>query len=634
MNRRIKRTPQSCRILRLIAFCLMTMVPSASVLFSKDIQAGPGDYKGKIRSLKPGDRLILKPGVYKGGLRLQNLNGNSGKPVTITGMPRGRPALFEARSNHNTVEINGCSFLILSSITIDGKNMGGCFGIDGNGSSHDITIENCILKNHAAAQSTVAISTTGSPVWNWTIRGNVIENAGTGMYLGNSDGTNPFVGGIIENNLFKNTLGYNVQIKHQNKRPSIPGMPAQARTIIRHNVFSNVRRPAGKSHGRRPCLLVGTFPESGRGADDMYLIYGNFFYENCSGEALFQGEGNIAFYNNVLVNSSGDGLRIQKHNGVPRKIRIFHNTVIAKGRGISVSSGARRYKQLVFRNAVFAANPIKASGSSGNITSSFNSASSFLVSPNGGPGTMNLYPRPGKLKSKASLNEARGFPDWNLDFNNHPRRGIFAGAYEGAGANRGWRLKLERKKIGNKFEGIATDGEYKHLKSLATNIENSKRLGYTLRSLRKKVTDKNPEIAREARKLFEILHPHAEQMMKSAAALKKENPLDACLKYDEIAKMFRGDPIGSKASKEMYALRRDPRVKAEKSARHVWKQIQAYSTRLAPVNGNRDPSSADFRKKNARSIQVLLNQCRKLIQRYPNTSVAPDARAMIESYTK
>ncbi len=620
--------------LRMVLFGLVIMAGCEVALFAKDIQAGPGDYGGKLRSLKPGDRLILKPGIYKGGLRLQNLNGNSGKPITITGIPRGRPALFEARRNHNTVEINGCSFLTLSSITIDGKNMGSCFGIDGNGNSHDITIENCILKNHAAAQSTVAISTTGSAVWNWTIRNNVIENAGTGMYLGNSDGSNPFVGGIIENNLFKNTIGYNVQIKHQNNRPSIPGMPARAKTIIRHNVFSNVRRPPGKSDGRRPCLLVGTFPTSGKGADDMYLIYGNFFYENCSGEALFQGEGNIAFYNNVLVNSSGDGFRVHKHNGVVRKIRVFHNTVIAKGTGISVRNGDKRYKQLVFRNAVFAGSPIKSGGASGNITSSFNSASSFLVSPNGGPGTMNLYPRPGKLRSKVSFTSAREFPDWNTDFNGHPRRGIFAGAYEGAGANRGWRLQLERKPAGKRFEGVATDGEYKHLKSLAANIENSKRLGYTLRSLRTRIKDKNPEIAGEAKKLFEILQPHAEQLMKAAEELKKENPLDACLKYDEIAKMFRGDPIGSKASREMYALRSDPRVKAEKSARHVWKQIQAYSARFEPVNGNRDPSSADFRKKNVKAIHVLVNQCRKLIQKYPSTSVASMAKAMIKSYTK
>ena len=75
-------------------------------------------------------------------------------------------------------------------------------------------------------------------------------------------------------------------------------------------------------------MLVGHFPREGRGAEDNYAVYGNFFYQNRH-EALFQGEGNVALYANVFVNEHGDGVRIQPHNDVPRRIVIAFNTVLA-----------------------------------------------------------------------------------------------------------------------------------------------------------------------------------------------------------------------------------------------------------------------------------------------------------------
>ncbi|BBJ22606.1 hypothetical protein W01_05330 [Candidatus Nitrotoga sp. AM1P] len=165
--------------------------------------------------------------------------------------------------------------------------------------AHHITLENLVIKGHGNNQQTVGISTK-CPAWNWVIRNNTIEGAGTGIYLGNSDGNAPFVGGLIEHNLIKDTMGYNLQIKHQNARPDIPDMPSNpSNTIIRHNVFSKEKR-AVTGPLARPNVLVGHWPVKGNGSKDTYEIYGNFFYQNPM-EALFQGEGNIALYNNLFV---------------------------------------------------------------------------------------------------------------------------------------------------------------------------------------------------------------------------------------------------------------------------------------------------------------------------------------------
>jgi hypothetical protein len=151
------------------------------------------------------------------------------------------------------------------------------------------------------------------------------------MYFGDSDGSDPFVGGLIEGNRVAATLGYNLQIKHQKSRP--PEHPARHDTIIRYNVFSKVDAVAGPL--ARPNVLLGHVPLSGAGSEDRYLVYGNLFLHNPS-EALLQAEGRLAVYDNVFINGGGDAIRIQPHNDVPRDMAIFSNTVLASGAGIQV----------------------------------------------------------------------------------------------------------------------------------------------------------------------------------------------------------------------------------------------------------------------------------------------------------
>jgi hypothetical protein len=107
------------------------------------------------------------------------------------------------------------------------------------------------------------------------------------MYFGNSDGTDPFIGGLIEGNQVVNTIGYNLQIKHQRQRPEIDGIPTgPRRTIIWRNRFVKAR---GGSEGpmARPNVLLGHLPVKGPGKDDEYVVYGNLFFQNPN-EALFR----------------------------------------------------------------------------------------------------------------------------------------------------------------------------------------------------------------------------------------------------------------------------------------------------------------------------------------------------------
>src|SRR5512133_955210 len=200
--------------------------------------ATPSTYKSLMSGLRPGDVLSLGPGTYP-RLYVDGLRGTATAWITITGPTSGTPATIVGDACCNTVEIVDSSYLAIQNLTIDSLGIDGVAGISAKDGTitHDILIQNNTLVGQNASQQTDGISTKIA-TWGWTIRNNTIIGAGTGMYLGNSDGSSPFFASTIENNLFRDTIGYNMQIKWQLPRPSISGMPTgQSFTIIRNNVF-------------------------------------------------------------------------------------------------------------------------------------------------------------------------------------------------------------------------------------------------------------------------------------------------------------------------------------------------------------------------------------------------------------
>ncbi|MCC6609934.1 MAG: hypothetical protein IT515_09720 [Burkholderiales bacterium] len=354
-------------------------------------------------------------------------------------MPR-----FLAKRHRNTVSIIDSGYVEIVGLELDGLGLSvDAVKAEGHARfAHDITLEDLLIHGHGSDQQDVGISTK-CPAWNWVIRGNVILGAGTGIYLGSSDGSAPFVAGIIEYNLVRDTRGYNLQIKHQNSRPALPGLPeGQSVTVIRHNVFSKAENGA-TAELARPNVLVGHFPKTGAGADDAYLVFGNFFYENPT-EALFQGEGNIALYSNVLVSRSGSAIHIQPHNGLPEQVDVFGNTVIARDDGILITGGDPKRTQRAFGNLVFAGAPLPGGYGGGNVTGELPEATQWLRNPTGRLGELDLAPI---RASTTALSDwpllPKTYTDAGRDFEGRSRASRTAGAY--ATGQVAWPLAIERK---------------------------------------------------------------------------------------------------------------------------------------------------------------------------------------------
>ncbi|MBV8133995.1 MAG: hypothetical protein JO282_15990 [Alphaproteobacteria bacterium] len=426
-------------------------VPSEDFCVTKGqgrvLRADPSNYRELVSALQAGDTLLLASGRYP-LLTVANLNGGPGRCITIAGPAAGARAVIVGQTGHNTVEIVDSSYIVVSNLTIDSLGLGGD-GIKAprttHQATHHIILNGNLIIGAGAVQQTDGISTK-TPTWNWVIRRNAIAGAGTGIYLGDSDGSSPFIAGIIENNLVLNPLGYCMEIKHQLGRPALAGVPQGPQsTIIRNNVF--IKDDRSSPDGDRPNLLVGGFPDTGSGSHDLYQIYGNLFLYNPR-EALFQGSGRISFHDNILVGGQAAGALFRDHDLPLRLAHIFNNTIYSPQIGIKFGNPARE-GHAVLGNLIFAETPIIGLdvAAQDNLVALPAEARNYVRMPSSRLGAMDFYPLPGRVTgSPLDLSSFAGELDFDRDFNGVGKDGHhFRGAYAGEGMNPGWRLGAQIK---------------------------------------------------------------------------------------------------------------------------------------------------------------------------------------------
>lgn len=329
----------------------------ASAQRGRLLEADPATYRALLARLAPGDTLLLAPGEYP-RLRIAGLHGAPRRCITITGPAGPGRATIVGEIGHRTVEIVDASYVVVRNLVLDSRNIPGADGVKAPATArsapHHIVLDGNLIIGAGATQQTDGISTKIT-AWNWVIRRNTIVDAGTALYLGDSDGTAPFIAGVIENNLIVNPIGYGMQIKYQLQRPTLPGMPdGPQSTIIRNNLFRKDNRPS--PGGDRPNLLVGGFPDSGPGSRDIYEIYANLLVDNPR-EALFQGSGRISFHDNILVGGEPAAAVFRDHDLPLRLARVFGNTICSPHIGIRFDDPARQGHS-VFGNLVYAETPI------------------------------------------------------------------------------------------------------------------------------------------------------------------------------------------------------------------------------------------------------------------------------------
>ncbi len=153
-------------------------------------------------------------------------------------------------------------------------------------------------------------------------------------------------------------------------------------------------------------------------------------------ENLFQGEGNVALYDNVFFTTGMGGILIRPHNGVPRRVDVFHNTIVAAGRGISVTGAESGAGQRVAANLVFAGADIRSDGDvvvEGNLEHVAGEAGGVLRETMRGLGEgLDLRPQMDAVVTSPVLLDSSyldAFVDGALDYARWPRTEATAGAF-------------------------------------------------------------------------------------------------------------------------------------------------------------------------------------------------------------
>lgn len=421
---------------RCLALAALSFLPGTHSA-ARELAATPQNVHQRIAGLQSGDVLTLQPGTYPGGIWLKSLHGRREAPITIRG--QGRKTVILAQARTNSIDLTDCQWLVIADLTFDGQGLAVDAikaGKDSRLGCHHILIQNNLILNHGGSQQTVGVSTK-SPCSDWTIRSNTIVGAGTGLYLGNSDGSEPFVRGLIEYNLVSEPMGYCLQIKHQGPRPDVAALPAEpSRTIVRYNWFlKNDRR---SPDGDRPNVLLGGLPDEGPGALDRYEVYGNLLFHNPR-ESLIQATGRVSIHDNVLADVPGTAISIMPHSGKsPKQVLVYHNTFLQVGQALAIS-GMRADATTVAANLAVG----EARGSqpwpTSNVRLSLSEAGRVLLAPVVQLGRMDLQPRQFIAANVPAevLNAVRDDVDYQRDFwGNVRQRFEQAGAFVAATASR------------------------------------------------------------------------------------------------------------------------------------------------------------------------------------------------------
>ncbi len=142
--------PHSAGILSHGRASLLTYFILASILSSvkaAEIRvADSGQLRAALAQLTPGTTVLLAPGVYEGGLYLENVAGIEDAPVVIAGQDANNPPVF--RGGGQAVHLADCSYVTLRNLQAEGFPGNG-INIDDGGSfdtpAHHIILEHVTI---------------------------------------------------------------------------------------------------------------------------------------------------------------------------------------------------------------------------------------------------------------------------------------------------------------------------------------------------------------------------------------------------------------------------------------------------------------------------------------------------------
>jgi len=297
------------------------------------------DWYGRLSGsgLKPGDELVLGPGVYSDRRLLKvSHRGKRGKPVTVRG-ERGA-VIRRPDARQNTINLAGAQYLVLRDLEITGGAAGIRIHADGGTPAAYVMLQN--LHIHHIGGVAVTCNHDGNVYRGMVFRQNHIHHTGghgEAFYLGcnnRPDGSSPgyITGALIEGNYIHDLNGSGVS-----QGDGIELKDGSFGNIVRHNVIHDTKYPGITAYG-----TDGKQPN---------VIENNLIWNTMDSGIQIAAEARIT--HNIIARAGGNGIRSMPHqSAVPKDLIIANNAVMSSKASDIRISGPHEGSIIVRQNRI------------------------------------------------------------------------------------------------------------------------------------------------------------------------------------------------------------------------------------------------------------------------------------------
>lgn len=196
--------------------------------------------------LRPGDRVLFQGGAtFSGQTLTPSASGKPGRPIVFGSYGQGRAVLSD---REGAVWFSGRSYVTFDRLVMTTRNSNGVIFAGSSRPSHNVTIQNCVLRDSNYA----AINQPGRGDSSWVIRNNLIEHVGdSGLILTGSDD-------LVTRNTIRD-VGWNPALDYGKH-----GIYAKGpRLVVSGNTISGFPNGSGVSLRSRDARVVGNTIASG-----------------------------------------------------------------------------------------------------------------------------------------------------------------------------------------------------------------------------------------------------------------------------------------------------------------------------------------------------------------------------------
>ncbi|MBI4585456.1 MAG: right-handed parallel beta-helix repeat-containing protein, partial [Planctomycetes bacterium] len=329
---------------------------ATSIVINPAVADTSEEFENAANTLKPGDELVLKGGVYsQTGRRAITCKGTAASPITIRAADGETPILTRPENPqhsypHNNIEIVSCEYLVIRGLHFKGGDSGVRFM-----GGHHITFEDCEIYETGNNAMTMNSGNTDS----FIIRRNHIHHTGLlDSALGTTEGEGMYVGCnnigcVATNHLIEGNYIHHTRGTSDGGNDGIEIKVGSYGNIVRDNVIHDTTIGT-----RYPGIFVYG------GGSGVNVVEGNVIWN--SGEAI-QVVSDAIVRNNIILDSDV-GISASPHAQVSqmRNVTIVNNTIAGNDEGLYIR-WSNASNMILANNAVYSpgGTAVNASGLSG-----------------------------------------------------------------------------------------------------------------------------------------------------------------------------------------------------------------------------------------------------------------------------